>query len=100
MEIAGNVIIYAGMILMAFGLIGIFKFKTFLARMLISAEVDTAGAFTMIIGIAVKHGFSFFSLKLLLVILLMMIINPLIANTIARSAILSGHETNNDAVSK
>ena len=97
METASNIIIFAGIIIMAFGFIGIFKFKTFFARMLISAEVDTAGAFTIIIGIAVKHGFSFFALKLLLIIVLMMIINPLIANTIARSAYLSGPKTNDDA---
>ena len=90
MEIAGNIIIFAGIIIMAFGVIGIFKFKAFYERMLVSAEIDTAGALTIIIGIAVKSGFGFFSLKLLLIVLLMMIINPLIANTIARSAYLSG----------
>jgi len=36
----------------------------------------------------------FFSLKLLLLIILLMIINPLVAHIVARSAYLSGFKTN------
>ena len=91
MEIAGNIIIFAGIIFMVFGLIGIFKFKNFYARILITTKIDTVGAFTFIIGTAVKNGFSFFSLKLLLLLVLMMIINPLITHIIVSSAHLSGY---------
>lgn len=95
MQIAGNIIIIAGIIFMLFGVIGIFKFKNFYPRILVTAKIDTVGAFTLIIGIAVKHGFSFFSLKLLLLIALMMIINPLVSHMIARSAYLSGYKIDN-----
>ena len=93
MEIAGNIIILAGIIFMLFGIIGIFKFKNFYARILVSSKIDTVGAFTVIIGLAVKHGFGFFSLKLILIIVLMMIINPLVIHMTARSAYLSGFKT-------
>jgi len=77
---------------MFFGVIGLFKFKNFYPRILVSPKADTVGAFTVILGIAVRHGFSYFSLKLLLLIVLMMIINPLIAHMTARSAYLSGYK--------
>jgi len=92
MQIAGNIIIFIGIVFMLFGIIGIFKFKNFYPRILVAAKIDTVGAFTLIIGIAVKHGFSFFSLKLLLLIVLMMVVNPLITHMVARSAYLSGHK--------
>jgi len=77
---------------MILGIIGIFKFKNFYARVLVSPLIDTVGTFTVIIGIALRHGLSFFSLKLLLLIILLMIINPLVAHIVARSAWLSGYE--------
>ena len=92
MEIAGNIIIFTGIIFMLFGVIGIFKFKNFFVRILVTAKIDIVGTFTLIIGMAVKHGFSFFTLKLLLLIVLMMIINPLISHMTARSAFLCGYK--------
>ena len=100
MKIAGDVIIFAGIIFMLFGVIGIFRFKNFYARILLSTKIDTVGTFTVIIGIAVKHGFSFFTLKLLLLMVLMMILNPLITHMVARSAYLSGYKENRYAKDK
>ena len=96
MEIAGNIIIFIGIVFMFFGVIGIFKYKNFYPRILVSSKIDTAGAFTVIIGIAVRHGFGFFSLKLILLMVLMMIINPLIVHMTARSAYLSGYSLSGD----
>ena len=97
MKIAGDIIIYSGVVFMLFGVIGIFKFKNFFTRILITAKIDTVGAFTIIIGIAVKSGFGFFSLKLLLLLILLMIVNPLITNVIAHCAYSSGLEIKDDA---
>lgn len=91
MQIAGNVISIIGIVFMVFGVIGIFRFKNFYERILVTVKIDTVGAFTLIIGIAVKHGADFFSLKLLLIISLLIIINPLITHVTARSAYLSGY---------
>ena len=91
MELIGDIIIMAGMIFMLFGVIGIFKFQSFYTRILVTAKIDTVGAFTLIIGLVVRHGVSFFSLKLLLLLCIMMILNPLAAHMIARSAYLSGY---------
>ena len=89
MIIAGNILIFAGIVFMLFGIIGLFKFRNFYARILITAKIDTVGSLTFIIGVAVKHGFSFFSLKLMLLAALLLFINPLVTHIIARSAYLS-----------
>jgi len=92
LAIAGDVLIIIGIVFMFFGIIGIFRFKGFFARILVSSKIDTVGAFTIIIGLAFKHGIGFFSLKLILLIVLMMIINPIITHITARSAWLSGYK--------
>ena len=92
MQIAGNILICAGIIFMILGFIGLFRFKNFYARILVTPLIDTVGAFAVIAGLSFIHGLSFFSFKLLLLIILMMIVNPLVAHIVARSAYLSGYE--------
>ena len=93
METLGNIIVIAGIIFMFFGIVGIFKFDNFYTRILVTAKIDTVGVLTLMIGLIVKHGVSFFSLKVLLLMVLMMIINPLASHMIARAAYLSGYKT-------
>ena len=54
MEIAGNVIIIAGILFILFGIIGIFRFNNFYTRMLTGTKIDTVGVITILAGIAVK----------------------------------------------
>ena len=75
---------------MAVGVIGLFKFKSFYLRLLITSKIDTVGMITLLIGLAIRHGFSFFSAKLIFLIAIILILNPLVAHMIARSAYLSG----------
>ena len=98
MEIAGNIIILIGIVFIFFGIIGIFRFKNFYARILVTAKIDTVGMLTIIIGLIVKHGVGFFSLKLLLLTVLMMIINPLVVHMTARSAYLSGYKIEDNKI--
>jgi len=89
MEIIGNIVMIIGLIFMFFGVFGLYKFKDFYLRILVLAKVDTVGAITFMIGIIIKHGLSFFSLKVLLILVLFLILNPLTAHIIARAAYLS-----------
>ncbi|MCL2579413.1 MAG: monovalent cation/H(+) antiporter subunit G [Oscillospiraceae bacterium] len=91
-EIISSIFIWAGIICMSFGVLGIFKLESFYLRILVSSKVDTVGALTLIIGLAIRHGLSYFSGKLLLLIFIMLILNPLVAHTIARGAYTSGHK--------
>jgi multicomponent Na+:H+ antiporter subunit G len=92
MKAVGDIIILAGIAFIFFGVAGLIKYKDFYTRILVTAKIDTVGAMTIIIGVAVKHGFSFLSLKVMLLMLIMMIINPFVSHTIARSAYLSGYQ--------
>ncbi|MCL2366021.1 MAG: monovalent cation/H(+) antiporter subunit G [Oscillospiraceae bacterium] len=89
MELLGNIVIVIGLVFMAFGALGLYKFKDFYLRLLVLAKIDTVGAITFMVGIIIRHGFSFFSLKVLLIIVLFLILNPLTAHIIARAAYLS-----------
>ena len=91
MEIAGNIVIIAGIIFMLFGIIGIFKFKNFYPRILVAAKIDTVGALTIMIGLIIKNGLSFFSLKIFLLLGIMLLLTPLASHMLARSAYLSGY---------
>ena len=86
---AGNVIIMGAAALMLFGVVGLFRFKEFYPRILITSKIDTLGAITLIIGLCLKHGAGYFTLRLVLIIALFMILNPLAAQIIARSAHIS-----------
>ena len=81
---------------MFFGVIGIYKFKSFYPRILVTSKVDTVGALTVMIGVIVRHGISYFSGKLLLLIIIILILNPLMAHIIARSAYIGGHKIENE----
>ena len=93
MRIAGEVIIILGIVFTLFGVVGLIRFKNFYTRILVTAKIDTVGAITIFVGLAVRHGFNFFSLKVLLLMAIMIIINPLASHMIARSAYLSGYKT-------
>ncbi|MCL2045115.1 MAG: monovalent cation/H(+) antiporter subunit G [Oscillospiraceae bacterium] len=89
MMIVANIIIIAGLVFMLFGVVGLFRFKEFYPRILVSAKIDTVGAITLIIGLMIKHGWSFFTLKLLVIMVLLLVLNPLSGHIIARSAYAS-----------
>jgi len=89
MVIAGNIVIGIGIVFMLFGVIGLYRFNDFYLRLLVLAKIDTAGVITFLIGIFLRHGFSNFSLKVLLIMVLFMILNPLTSHIIARAAYLS-----------
>jgi len=92
MELLGNILIGLGAVFMLFGIVGIFKYKCFYLRILIAAKIDTVGALTVILGVVIRHGFSFFSARTLLLLVFMLIVNPMVTYFIVHFAHASGHE--------
>lgn len=84
-------LIIIALIFMALGVIGLFRFKDFYSRILISAKIETVGFLTIMISFIVLSGFTYASMKIFLITLLVMITNPLSTHAIARSAFLSGY---------
>ena len=96
MVILSNIVIGIGLLFMAFGIVGIFKFRDFYPSILIASKIDTVGMLTIIIGIGIRHGISFFTGKLLLIIIILLILNPLVAHVLTRSAYSAGHKLKDD----
>jgi multicomponent Na+:H+ antiporter subunit G len=91
MKFIGYGFVYLGLLFVAIGTLGIFRFRTFYARTLASSKVDIVGDITILIGLIILNGISAISLKLTLIIIILLIINPLISHTLVRSAVKSGY---------
>jgi len=98
-EAIGLMLMLLGLVLMILGIIGVFKFKNFYARVLVVSKVDTIGIVVFMFGIMVRHGFSFFSGKVLLIVVITLILGPLVAHMVARSAYLSNYAVDEDGKS-
>ena len=92
LEITSIIVMAMGLLLMLIGIIGIFRFKNFYARILVVSKVDTVGAIVFMLGLIIRHGFSFFSGKILLIIITILILSPLVGHMVARSAYTSGYK--------
>jgi len=92
LEVVGLMVMILGLFLMGIGIFGIFRFKGFYARILVVSKVDTVGTITFLFGLAIRHGFSFFSGKILLITIFILILSPLVSHMISRSAYISDHK--------
>lgn len=90
-EILGVIVSGIGMIFIAIGLIGMFRFDNFYARALVASKVDTVGYITVLFGVMIRHGFQLFTLKLFLLVIIMMTINPVVTHILIRGAHMSGY---------
>lgn len=86
----GNIIICIGVLFVAIGVFGLFRLNNFFDRILIGSKIDTVGFITICAGAAIRGGLSWFSLKVILLVAVVMIINPVITHAIARSAYHGG----------
>lgn len=84
-------LIITALAFMFFGVIGLFRFKNFYSRILISSKIETLGFLTIMIGFIFFSGFNFASLKIFLILMMMIITNPLSTHAIARSAYISNY---------
>lgn len=88
----GMLIIYSGIFFIIIGVLGIYRFENFYPRILVASKIDTVGSITLMFGVAIRNGISFFSMKVLLILVIMIMINPLSTHSIARSAFYSGYK--------
>ena len=76
--------IIAGLVVAGFATFGVFKFKFVLNRMHAAAMGDTLAILFVLAGLMIISGFSFTSLKLLLIILFLWFASPVSSHLIAR----------------
>ena len=91
-----SIIILIGIIFVMLGIIGLYRFDNFYARVLTASKVDTVGYITVLLGVMLKQGFSFFTLKVGFIILITMLVNTLTTHILTRSAYKSGYRIRKD----
>ncbi len=92
----GEIIVAIGFVLFLIGIIGQFRYKTFFKRLIVASVIDSAGLILIFVGIIIRQGFSPFSLKVFIIMLLILVINPLATHKLGRSAYRSGLGENDD----
>lgn len=91
-DIIGNILIVISLVFIILGEIGLYRFKNFYSRILISSNIDSAGFILLMAGVICKFGFSWFSLKVFVISVIFLVINPVVSHFIVRSAHLSGYK--------
>ncbi len=89
--IISDILIVISLFFISIGVFGMFRYKNFYARILIASDIDTVGFLLLMAGVIIRSGFSWFSAKVLLIIIIVMLINPVVTHSIARSAHHSGY---------
>lgn len=88
----GSALLVLGLLIFLIQMIGVFRFRYVLNRMHAAAMGDTLGIGCCLLGLIVMSGFSFTSLKLLLVIIFLWFSSPVSAHLIARLEVTTDEE--------
>lgn len=90
-EIIGTLLAAGGLVLIFIGIAGLFRYKDFYIRIGIVSIIDTAGFILCVAGMMVYRGLTLFSLKLGIILLFTMLLNPIANHVIIRGAYTSGY---------
>ena len=90
MEILSMIFIVAGLFFLIVAAIGVIRLPDVFSRAHAISLTDSLGAFLTLIGIALHEGLSTNMLKILVVLSLLYIINPVITHATVRAALRSG----------
>ena len=90
MDIISIIFMSAGLFFLIVAAIGIVRLPDVFSRSHAVSLTDSLGAFLMLVGIALHEGLSTNTLKILVVLALLYILNPVIAHATIRAALRSG----------
>jgi multicomponent Na+:H+ antiporter subunit G len=90
MEILSIIFIVAGLFFLIVAAIGVIRLPDVFSRAHAISLTDSLGAFLMLIGIALHEGLGTNMFKILVVLALIYIINPVITHATIRAALRSG----------
>ncbi len=89
-EMLAVAFLVVGLFFLAVGTLGLLRMPDAYTRMHAAAKCDTLGAGLVLLGLAVNHGWSIFSLKLFILILFHWITSPTATHIMARAALRAG----------
>ena len=90
MNMLSIIFIVAGLFFMIVAAIGVIRLPDVFSRSHAASLADSLGAFLMLVGIALHEGLGINMLKILVVLVLLYILNPVIAHATIRAALRSG----------
>jgi multicomponent Na+:H+ antiporter subunit G len=90
MDILSIIFIVAGLFFLIVAAIGVIRLPDVFSRSHAVSLTDSLGAFLMLVGIALHEGLSISMLKILVVLILLYILNPVIAHATIRAALRAG----------
>lgn len=79
-----------GCFLIVVASIGVVRFPDFYSRMHPAGKTDTIGQATVLIGLIIYEGFTLTSVKLLIIILAVFVVNPTATHALANAAYVVG----------
>lgn len=80
------VLFFAGCVVMVLGAVGVIRFPDVYTRLHASTKCDTGGAISILIGAAFALGLNMPSLKIVSVLFLIFLLNPVASHAIARAS--------------
>ncbi len=80
-----------GMCFIALGVFGLYRFENFYTKATVSSLIDSTGFMLVAAGVVFYKGLSYFSLKTIFLIILILLLNPLANHYIVRGAHTSGY---------
>ena len=90
------VFIALGVLVIGISILGLFRLKTALERLHAGALTDTLGVLFIITGLCVLCGFGSHTLKLLLLLVILWLTNPVSSHLIARMELITGLDVEPD----
>lgn len=81
-EWIGGVLVALSIVLVFIGLFGVFRYKDLYAKILVASKIEVVAIMTLFLGIIIYQGFSWFSLKVLLIMIFYMFLSPIITSKI------------------
>jgi multicomponent Na+:H+ antiporter subunit G len=96
MTIAGTVLIAIGVAFVFIGTLGIVRFHDIYSRLQASGVSDNAGLGLILVGLILRSGWNRYDAILLLLLVVLLITNPIVTHSVARSAFVQGHREEED----
>ena len=90
MELMGAGLMLVGLFFLVVAAIGMVRLPDVFSRSHAVALTDSLGALFLLAGLAVEHGFTPNALRILVVLALLYILNPVISHATVRAALRSG----------
>jgi multicomponent Na+:H+ antiporter subunit G len=91
-DVVAGILLLLGLALTLTGALGVIRLPDFYTRLHAAGITDTGGALLILFGLAVLSGWSFASLKLLLIAAFLLLTTPVISHLLAQSAHAGGRE--------